>query len=327
MDKIPLESDNAFRPLIGCSLHAEARAVNPGVKLKNRSTATATPDHSMESDTKNSSATDSQISIPSQVSYWQSISPDVTGMLGGFPQVSRIDVQFSRNFIQKLRRLDAKNGVKVHGQPGHQSTDSSTENATKSFAFQHALEPGAGIGRLTLNLLAPLCAKIDIIEPVEKFTAVLTAPEGPLIKDNQLERVWNLPLQEWTPDVKPSFHHHGSNQIQQDNIDKASQPAYDLIFNQWCLNHLSFSSLEAYFKTLIPLLLPGGWIIVKENLSTEAFGADVFDAEDSSVTRSDANWRLAFDQAGLKIVKTELQTGFPKELGLFPVRIYALRPR
>lgn len=282
----------------------------------------------MEADTNNASITDSQISIPNQVSYWQNINPDVTGMLGGFPQVSRIDVQFSRNFIQKLRRLDAKNGVKVESQPQSQAASDSTENPMKSFAFQHALEPGAGIGRVTLNLLAPLCAKIDIIEPIEKFTAVLTAPESPLVRDNQLERVWNLPLQEWTIEAKPSFRHPSSNKVEDaEDEDEVARPTYDLIFNQWCLNHLSLPSLEAYFKSLIPLLLPGGWIIVKENLSTEAFGADVFDAEDSSVTRSDANWRLAFEQAGLKIVKTELQTGFPKELGLFPVRIYALRPR
>jgi len=298
-----------------------------GVKSNNASTGTTTPDHSIKSDIKNSSITDGQISIPDQVSYWQRISPDVTGMLGGFPRVSRIDIQFSRNFIQKLRRIDTKVGHKPHGQPGHQSTDPPTENDAKSFVFQHALEPGAGIGRLTLNLLAPLCAKIDIIEPIEKFTAVLTAPESPLIKDDQLVRVWNLPLQEWTADARPSFHHPGSNQIQQDNIDKATQPTYDLIFNQWCLNHLSLASLVAYFKSIIPLLLPGGWIIVKENLSTDPLGADIFDPEDSSVSRSDANWRLAFDEAGLKIVKTELQTGFPKQLGLLPVRIYALRPR
>lgn len=272
----------------------------------------------METDNNDPSLTDAQISIADQVNYWQTISPDVRGMLGGFPQVSRIDVQFSRNFIRKLRRLDAKNGVKSHSSQS-QTTDSTTEPATDTFAFRHALEPGAGIGRVTLNLLGPLCAKIDIIEPVEKFTAVLTAPESPLVKAKQLERVWNLPLQEWTASATPSFQHPESTTI-------STPPQYDLIFNQWCLNHLSLPSLTAYFKSLIPLLLPGGWIIVKENLSTDAFGADVFDAEDSSVTRSDANWRLAFEQAGLKIVKTELQTGFPKELGLFPVRIYALRP-
>lgn len=283
----------------------------------------------METD-NDPSLTDAQISIADQVNYWQSISPDVTGMLGGFPQVSRIDVQFSRNFIQKLRRLDAKNGVKAHSSQ-FQTTDSTTETATDTFAFRHALEPGAGIGRVTLNLLGPLCAKIDIIEPVEKFTAVLTAPESPLVKAKQLQRVWNLPLQEWTAAATPSFQHPDSIATTTKNNsphdDVSTPPQYDLIFNQWCLNHLSLPSLNAYFKSLIPLLLPGGWIIVKENLSTDAFGADVFDAEDSSVTRSDANWRLAFEQAGLKIVKTELQTGFPKELGLFPVRIYALRPR
>ncbi|KAK5064325.1 hypothetical protein LTR84_000158 [Exophiala bonariae] len=307
------------------SKKARLRSENMSMDSKQRATSTpgstcaTTPDPSMDTD---SSLTDAQISIADQVNYWQSISPDVTGMLGGFPQVSRIDVQFSRNFIQKLRRFDMKNAIQTNNNNNNQSEPQSTgptEKSTGSFAFQHALEPGAGIGRVTLNLLAPLCAKIDIIEPIEKFTAVLTAPESPLVKAHQLQRVWNLPLQEWTADATPSHQHPESTTL--------NKPQYDLIFNQWCLNHLSLASLKSYFQSLIPLLLPGGWIIVKENLSTDAFGADVFDAEDSSVTRSDANWRLAFDQAGLKVVKTELQTGFPKELGLFPVRIYALRPR
>ncbi|KAG9796087.1 Pkinase-domain-containing protein, partial [Aureobasidium melanogenum] len=83
--------------------------------------------------------------------------------------------------------------------------------------------------------------------------------------------------------------------------------------------------LVRYFTRLIPLLRPNGWIIVKENLSTDAFGNDIFDEEDSSVTRSDQNWRESFERAGLKLVKTEVQTGFPKELGLYPVRIAGLQ--
>ena len=66
------------------------------------------------------------------------------------------------------------------------------------------------------------------------------------------------------------------------------------------------------------------WIVVKENLSTDFRNRDIYDEEDSSVTRSDEKFRQLFKEAGLKIVATELQRGFPKEL--FPVRIYALKP-
>ena len=279
--------------------------------------------------------TDSQISTADQLTYWQNIDPDVNGMLGGFPQVSRIDVQFSRNFIHKLRRLDAKSGpMNTNPNQNNNKAPAVGEPDNKqTYVFQHALEPGAGIGRVTLNLLALLCAKIDIIEPIEKFTAVLTAPDSPLVKQQQLTRVWNVPLQEWSAEIQPTYYNDYSSAKDPttsnggSSVENMPPPKYDLIFNQWCLNHLSFPSLVAYFKSLIPLLLlPNGWIIVKENLSTDAFGSDIFDAEDSSVTRSDGNWRGAFEEAGLKVVKTDLQTGFAKELGLYPVRIYALRP-
>ena len=68
----------------------------------------------------------------------------------------------------------------------------------------------------------------------------------------------------------------------------------------------------------------GGWIVIKENLSTDKEGRDVFDEEDSSVTRTDEKWRMLFGEAGVKVLKTDLQRGFPREL--YPVRFYALRP-
>jgi len=34
--------------------------------------------------------------------YWSNINADVNGMLGGFPYVSRVDLQTSKNFLAKL---------------------------------------------------------------------------------------------------------------------------------------------------------------------------------------------------------------------------------
>lgn len=65
-------------------------------------------------------------------------------------------------------------------------------------------------------------------------------------------------------------------------------------------------------------------MVVKENMSTEAEGEDVFDEVDSSVTRAEGKWVKLFGEAGLKVVATELQKGFPK--GLYPVRTWALQP-
>ena len=34
--------------------------------------------------------------------YWQNIDADVNGMLGGFPYISKVDLQGSKNFLAKL---------------------------------------------------------------------------------------------------------------------------------------------------------------------------------------------------------------------------------
>ena len=58
---------------------------------------------------------------------------------------------------------------------------------------------------------------------------------------------------------------------------------YDLIWNQWCLGHLTDAQLVEYLKKCGKAVRPGGWIIVKENIST--MEEDQFDETDSSVTR------------------------------------------
>jgi protein N-terminal methyltransferase len=42
------------------------------------------------------------------------------------------------------------------------------------------------------------------------------------------------------------------------------------------------------------------------------------------VDRTDQKFREIFEKAGMKIKKTEIQNGLPKEL--YPVRMYALQP-
>ena len=45
---------------------------------------------------------DAQINHQDARDYWQSIDADVNGMLGGFPYISRVDLQGSKNFLAKL---------------------------------------------------------------------------------------------------------------------------------------------------------------------------------------------------------------------------------
>jgi len=81
--------------------------------------------------------------------------------------------------------------------------------------------------------------------------------------------VQNVGLEEWRP-PQPK--------------DGEEKVVYDVIWNQWCLGHLTDDQLVEYLLRCKEVLEPEmGFIVVKENMST--MGGDVFDDEDSSVTR------------------------------------------
>ncbi|KAK6432862.1 hypothetical protein LTR95_010964 [Oleoguttula sp. CCFEE 5521] len=241
------------------------------------------PEPHTNDDALGTTAPDSQISVPQALAYWSSISPTVSGVLGGFPQVSRIDLQGSRNFLAKLRRSS----------PQPSPSSSKTKLA-------RALDCGAGIGRVTTGFLSKVAETVDIVEPVKVLTDQLTPGS------NGVGQIINLGLEDFPPataveDVGP----------------------YDLIWNQWCVGQLPDSQFIAYLRRLPALLSPGGWIVVKENLSNHYLGEDVYDEVDSSVTRTDGKFRKLFEEAGLSVVASEVQRGMPKDL--FPVRTYALQ--
>lgn len=161
----------------------------------------------------------------------------------------------------------------------------------------NALEGGAGVGRITEGLLVTLTDQVDVIEPVAKFTAALNGKRG-------VRKILNIGLEEWQP---------------------AEGDRYDLVWIQWCIGHLTDDQLVRFLERCKSVLTDGGVIVLKENMST--IGMDVFDDQDSSVTRQDETFRCLFKRAGLNLVKTELQKGFPKtsEMQLLPVRMYALK--
>ncbi|KAF8545444.1 alpha-N-methyltransferase NTM1 [Trichophaea hybrida] len=163
---------------------------------------------------------------------------------------------------------------------------------------------GAGIGRISKDFLTKITntVVVDIVEPVKKFTDEISNPEN--FKEEKaagkIGEIYNVGLESWTPEKK----------------------AYWMIWNQWCVGHLTDSSLVEYLRRCADGIRDGGVIVVKENISN--CPDDVFDDLDSSVTRTDQKFRTLFEDAGLKIIKTEVQRGMPSSL--FQVRSYALRP-
>lgn len=241
-------------------------------------------------DSSSGSSKDNLISKSHGLAYWQSVSADENGMLGGIPSyagfanTSKIDLQGSRNFLAKFG-IGTKANLKQ---------------------CKRILEGGAGVGRITEGLLTELLVpeegKVDVIEPIAKFTDKLQGKKG-------VGKVYVMGLEEWVPEVG------------------GDQDKYDLVWTQWCVGHLTDEQLVEYLVRCKSALVPeDGLIVIKEN--TTVLGNDEFDEEDSSVTRGEATFQKIFQKAGLKVVKAEFQKGFPqtRTMKLLPVRMYALKP-
>ncbi|KAL8995182.1 MAG: hypothetical protein Q9169_005041 [Polycauliona sp. 2 TL-2023] len=225
---------------------------------------------------------DHNISQADSLTYWNAVPATANGMLGDmlrmYPQISRIDLRGSLNFLAKIRRA--------------------TESTTERELLDRGVDCGAGIGRVTAGFLSKVCRVVDAVEPVEKFAKV--AREMILTGEGRVGEVYVVGLQDWMP-VKP----------------------YDVIWIQWCLGHLTDEELKRLLGRCKGALKEGGWVVIKENMSTDIEGKDIFDGEDSSVTRTNEKFQTLFQEAGLHLVKTELQSGFPKKL--LPVQFYALQ--
>jgi len=160
------------------------------------------------------------------------------------------------------------------------------------------LDCGAGIGRITKHLLTKHFETVDLVEQDKHF--LLKATE--YLKDNsRVGRLYCSGLQ---------------------NFDFIPE-TYDVIWCQWVLGHLTDSHLEEFFVRCIKGLKPGGFLVVKENVTSN--GEVEQDEEDSSVTRPPELLRSIFSRANLEIYKEFKQNKFPKEL--FDVHMFALRSR
>lgn len=228
---------------------------------------------------------DSKINHAASINYWSSLdstSSNMLGMLGTYPWYSRIELQGSKNFLTKVRRLLP--ALPPNGK------------------FPRGVDCGAGVGRVTDGFLRHVCDVVDAVEPVAKFTQVLQ--DGKLKEAGIVGDIYTVGLERWVPPKK-----------------------YDLVWIQWCVGHLTDSQLIKCITQCRSALTESGLVVVKENLSTDLDDQDMYDDLDSSVTRTDAKFRHIFAAAGMDVIKAEIQTGFPKQFKLLPVKSYALRPR
>ncbi|KAI4368051.1 hypothetical protein MLD38_016659 [Melastoma candidum] len=219
------------------------------------------------------------------VGYWEAVEASVDGVLGGYGHVNDADIKGSEAFLKQLL---------AERFPGGGRRQLKEEQLV-------ALDCGAGVGRITKNLLIRYFNEVDLLEPVSHFLDAardsLSSETFP--SENKATNFFCTPLQEFSPDVG----------------------RYNVIWVQWCIGHLADDDFIAFFKRAKVGLKPGGIFVLKENIARNGF---VLDKEDRSVTRSDLYFKDLFNQCGLHLYRVKEQRGLPEEL--FAVNMYALTP-
>ena len=142
-------------------------------------------------------------------------------------------------------------------------SSTTTEFGTENLKQMHALDCGAGIGRVSKTLLMPLFGKVDLLESNSRF----------------LEKAAELLCNE------PAFGKSFCQTLQSFIIP---QQRYDIIWIQWVLGYLTDDDLVAFLQRAREALkLSPGMIYVKENILKEDHDDTIaeVDTDDCSVIR------------------------------------------
>ncbi|KZT70162.1 DUF858-domain-containing protein [Daedalea quercina L-15889] len=273
--------------------------------------------------------------VQASIDYWASQSADYNGVLGGFGNGSlpRIDALGSRQFILYLmpELSIVPSAIRPLNAP------------TKLPHRTRALDVGAGVGRVTADVLLHLVSDVVLVEPVEslvkealsrgraseimigKVDATFAPWKGIAGKAKSVSFIQDTlqGIDPCRPSASPTFLDRVGYVPNRSDLDEP----FDVIWCQWCLGTLSDSDLVAFLRRSRSSLRDPNrsLIFVKENCCSDEDGQPrcVFDETDSSITRSDLAWKRAFKDAGLTLVHQQLQRGFPE--GLYAVNMYALR--
>jgi len=215
--------------------------------------------------------------------YWKdNCPPTVDGVLGGFASVDPVDVRESTKFLEDVAKLRADMGCAMRR--------------------NRALDGGAGIGRVTKNLLGNFFDTVDLLEGNQRLLEA--APDFLAEKRSHLGEMFCSTLQDFVP----------------------KEGVYDCIWVQWCVIYLTDLDFIRFLKHCANGLHPGGLIFIKENVLDKDSTHDlVKDEDDSSVTRSLTLMEHIFEQAGLAVVLKRYQEEWSDSM--LPVMMYALIPQ
>ncbi|KAG0196836.1 hypothetical protein BGX33_001219 [Mortierella sp. NVP41] len=253
--------------------------------------------------------------------YWDTVPATINGMLGGLGQLARPDAVSSLRFLSEFVNPPATSTAASIVNPPAPSSDQTTTTTTTATTESttttkrqrlplagsgpsRVLDCGAGIGRVTKQVLMKAFDHVDLVENSAIF--VKQAREEYLKAEIECGKVCEVRC----------------SGLQNVEFEGTSwEGRFDVIWCQWVLGHLTEEDLIKFFNRCKKGLKPGGLIFVKENNAKIDI---VIDEEDSSMTRSDVVWKEMFKKSGLKLLREEVQKGFPS--GLFAVKMYALEP-
>ncbi|KAK0228613.1 alpha-N-methyltransferase NTM1 [Armillaria fumosa] len=280
-------------------------------------------------------ASSSQPDLNDGIDYWSSQPASLDGVLGGFGTGSlpRVDALGSRLFL-------------LHLFPELSTVVSALKPIDKLHLSHRirALDVGAGIGRVTADVLLFLVSDVLLLEPVTPFVQEALARARHAAATPQ--RNWRGLADQHTsvtfvqgtlqdfdpahplanPPAKFLQRVGYSPEKPLEDVDSG----FDVIWCQWCLGHLNDAQLVEFFRRSHAALREKdrgrSLIVVKENVCSDTADGgpkSSFDDQDSSLTRSDSAWKAVFTQAGLRLVREQVQEGLPE--GLYTVKMYALR--
>ena len=220
--------------------------------------------------------------------HWRGESGDLAGMLGGLDAVHDADLKASRRFLDEL--LPSAEAEEEGG---------GAAAAAAPVIDGVALDCGAGIGRVSEAVLLPRFRLVELLEAEPSFLEAARAS----LPAARVQAMHASGLQQFAP---------------------AAGVAYAAVWVQWVLNYVTDADLVGFLRRAAAALRRDGVLVVKESVARRRGGGFYADLGECSITRTDAHFRRLFGEAGLAVHASCRQPGMPR--GLFPVRMYALRP-
>lgn len=211
--------------------------------------------------------------------YWEgeSIPADESGVLGGQQHIAPWDVEESLAFIQALQDV---HGIKTHA----------------------CLDCGAGIGRVTRDVLS---RRFDIVDLLEQSPKMITQAKIELAAAHEAGRVGHF-LCAGVQDVVRA--------IERTRGMAALLPrVYSCVWLQWVVGCVTDVDLVDFFRACQYLLEPGGVVIIKDNFCAPRHAFE-YDADDASIVRSRAYFDEILRHGRLSIIHSQRQLKWDKEL-------------